>query len=181
MTTQQSDETTQTASVEPITDAETLRERDDVPVHDDEDVVDEGTLDVVDDLDDLAVVGVTNDDGAVLLRRLTEDCEWKLPVEEVARDEDYADAARRAVEEVVGLPVALHAVEAAWHFEARLADGDRTATRDFVVFSASPASDAPDLDDLPVDAAEDAPAAVGWFDELPADAEEAPGTRLFFD
>jgi len=50
-----------------------------------------------------------------------------------------------------------------------------------VVFSASPASDGPNLDDLPVDAADDAPAAVGWFDELPADAEEAPGTRLFFD
>jgi hypothetical protein len=180
MTTERSDRTSD--AVESIRSLQTLRDRDDVPVHDDEDEVDRETLDAVADLDDLAVVGVTTDDGEVLLRRLTADCEWKLPVTDVAADEDYADAARRAVEDVVGIPVDLDAVEAAWHFEARLADGKRTATRTFVVFSASPASEGTGLDDPPLDVpAEDAPADVGWFDVLPENAEAAPGTDLFFD
>jgi len=59
------------SSLAPITDVESLRDRSDVPFHDDSDDVDAETVDAVAGLDDWAVVGVTDDDGSVLLRRLT--------------------------------------------------------------------------------------------------------------
>ncbi|WP_232702663.1 hypothetical protein [Halobacterium wangiae] len=170
------------SSLAPITDAESLRDRSDVPFHDDADDVPAETVDAVAGLDDLAVVGVTDDDGSVLLRRLTPDCELKLPVESVGDDEDFVAAARVAVEDVVGLPVELDAVEGVWTFEAREADGDRSATRRFVVFGATPAVDTAGVS-LPTDDSPgtDAPAEAGWFDEFPEDGERAPGTDLFFD
>lgn len=180
MTTQPSE--SDSAAVESITDPESLRDRADVPFHEETDLVDEETLDVVADLDDVAVVGVTNESGEVLLRRLTEDCAWKLPVVPVPSGDNYADVARRTVEENTGLAVGIDALEAVWCYEARLENGDETATRYFVVFSASPASDGSDADhpaaSLPE---EDRPAGVGWFEELRDDAAEAPGTGLFFD
>lgn len=179
MTTQPSGEASATTAVESITDPESLRGRDDVEFHEDTDVVDGETFDTVEDLDNVAVVGVTNADGEVLLRKLTEDCSRKLPILPVDSGEDYAEVARRAVEENTGLPIELDALEAAWYFEARLEDEERAATRYFVVFSASPATDGTGVEaDIPEE--RDA-AAVDWFDEVPDDAVEVPGTRLFFD
>jgi len=170
------------SSLAPITDVESLRDRSDVPFHDDSDDVDAETVDAVAGLDDWAVVGVTDDDGSVLLRRLTPDCELKLPVSGVGEEDDFVAAARSAVEDVLGLPVELDGVEGVWTFEAHEADGDRSATRRFVVFGATPAVDTAGVslptDDVPD---EDAPVESGWFDEFPEDGEKAPGTDLFFD
>lgn len=180
MTTDSPKETSETATVESITDPESLRDRDDVPFYENTNVADEEMLDVLDDLDDVAVVGITNEDGAVLLRKLTEDCSWKPPMIPVASDEEYAATARRTVAENTGLTVELDALEGVWRYEDRLEDGERTATRSFVVFSASPSPDEPDgtVDSIPE---ENDLAAGEWVDELPADADEPPGTRLFFD
>lgn len=180
MTTQSSGESAETA--ESITDPESLRGRDDVAIHEDAERVDGETFDLVADLDNMAVVGVTNDDGEVLLMRVTEDCELKVPTASVAPGEDYAEAARQWVRAQTGFAIELDALEAAWHYEARHEDEERVASRYFVVFSASPATDGTDIDDPAIDGLEDGDAeAIEWFAELPDDAAEAPGTRLFFD
>lgn len=172
-----------TVAVETLTDAASLLEESPVPCHVDSQVVDSDTVDALAAMDDVAVVGVTDEDGRVLLRKLDPDCAWKLPLSPVGNDDDagdVADAAHRAVEGVVGLPVALDGIEGVWRLEAReQGEGEtaRTASREFVVVSASAAPDAPALDDV---AADDL-AGVGWFETLPANAERAPGTDLFFE
>ncbi|MBV0923202.1 NUDIX domain-containing protein [Halomicroarcula limicola] len=163
-----------------LTDPEPLRG--DVPFHEESDVVDEAVLDRLDELDDMAPVGVTNDDREVLVMRVTDDCRWKIPSSAVAPGEDYAEAARQWVENNVGLDVELDGVVGVWRYEAQSAGGDRTATRNFVVFGASPANE-DGGGKLPADGvdAADAAAEVGWFTELPDGAEAVPGTDLFFE
>lgn len=164
-----------------LTDPESLRDRDDVPFYEDQDVVDEETYETVSNLDDLAPVGVTNDAGDVLVMRVTEQCDRKIPSAGVEPGEDYAAAARRWVAEQAGIEIELDAIEAVWRFEARL-DGETSgAFRHFVVFSGSPVDGSSDGDGnggLPEDreAVE-----AGWFDELPDEAALVPGTDLFFD
>jgi ADP-ribose pyrophosphatase YjhB (NUDIX family) len=175
-----SNPTDSSRAVSPFTDPRDLTARDDVPVHVDRDVVPSDQFDTLTDLDDMAIVGVTRDDGRVLLRRLTADCDWKLPVVDVAADEEFVAAALSAVEDVVGLPVALEGVAGVWRLEAETEDG-RTTTREFVVFEGAPASDPAALD-LPVDvAADDAPAEVGWFEAFPEGGAPLPGNDLFFE
>ncbi|MFC4543636.1 NUDIX domain-containing protein [Halosolutus amylolyticus] len=181
MTSNHSDTSTEGTAGEPIADLETLRHRDDVAFHEETDTADPEALDELAALDDLVVVGVTNEQGSVLLRRLTADCAWKLPLVDVQSGESYADAARRAVETVVGLEITLDAIAGVWRFELQLENGDRTETRHFVVFGATPANGTDVADLAAPDADEDGPVGVGWFDDLPDDAEEAPGTRLFFE
>lgn len=95
----------ETSGIETITDPSSLRERDDVQFHEDIETVDEETLETVAELDDMVVVGVTNADDEVLMRRWTADCSWKLPVQDLDECEDYTEAARRAVEVDLGLPI----------------------------------------------------------------------------
>ena len=85
------DQQTDTApGVEPIVDHESLRGR--VPFHKETDVVPAETIESLAAAEDMAVIGVTNDAGEVLLRRLTPTCSWKLPVALVDGGEDYTAA-----------------------------------------------------------------------------------------
>lgn len=167
-------------AVEPVTDPRSLRDREGVQFHEDTDVVDRETFETVRELDDLAIVGVTNADGAVLLRRLTEDCKLKPPSIAVEPGEEFTATAHRAVEANTGLALAFEALEGAWRYEARLEDDEeRAATRHFVVYSASPDGEAADGD--PPAIPEDREAAeVAWYEEFPEAAAEPPGTELFF-
>lgn len=161
-----------TTILDSLTDPDSLQSQPEIPYHTDTETVDAETFETLSELEDMAIAGVRNDGGEVLFRRLTPDCAWKLPVVTVGDNDDYADGARRAAAEV-GVPVELDAVVGVWRVEARLADGDRTATRTFVVFEATPTGGA-DLS-----AARDRegrPADVGWFDELPDGAQKLPGT-----
>lgn len=164
------------STADAVTDPETLRTNPDVPFHDETQVVDQETVEVVADLDDMAPVGVTRDDGAVLVLRIDEDCSPKIPSPEVGPDEAFGPAAENWVETQAGLPIDLEEVAGVWHVEVRTEDGDASASRYFVVYRASPATE--DGADLP----DGAPAeAASWYHDLPADAERPPGTDLFFD
>lgn len=165
--------------VDPITDPEQLRDRPDVPAHEETDVLDTETFERVADLGDLTPTGVTNDEGDVLLLRVEDDCTLKIPCSAPEPGQDYADSAREWVEGLTGLDVELEAIEGVWFYEARLDGSDRTASRAFVAFSASVAGDGSDAptEDVP---AEKRPAHVEWTDELPEEAAEPPGTDLFF-
>lgn len=165
--------------VEPIVDHETLRGRDDVAYHDETDVVDAETVEWMADAADLAAVGVTNDDGELLLRRQTDTCSWKVPVATVGTDEDFAAAISTHVRESIGFDLELDAVEGVWDISVRTEDGEQTASRAFVTFSARPISGGYDLD--AVTPTGDAVEEAGWFETLPEDASEIPGTGLFVD
>jgi hypothetical protein len=163
------------SSAPSITDPETLRDRPNVPFHEDSDVVDGTTFDAVRELDDAAVAGVTNDD-AVLLIRTTETDPFRLPTADVEADDDYTEQAAQWIESQAGLAADLDSVAAVWQYDVRLEDSGRTASRTFVVYRGTPATDDETLDPGPDGAAD-----AGWFDELPADVDEVPGTNLFFD
>lgn len=179
MTSKPTDETTTSSAVESVTDLERLRDRPDVQFHEETECVDSELFETLEGLDDMAVVGVTNSDGDVLLMRVTEECARKLPTPEVGPGEDYAAAARNWVESQAGLAITLDSLECVWCHEARLEGTERTTTRAFVVFGATPGVD----EDGVVETTAEHPEAhaVGWFAELPDDAAVAPGTRLFFD
>lgn len=156
----------------PIYDPESLRDRTDVPFHENTETVDETTLDRLEAMDDMAPIGVTDEDGETLVMQVTETCDWKIPAASVGPGDDFAEAARQWVETNAGVAVELNAVEGVWHVEARSVDGDRTAERYFVVFGASPVGSR--------NAAGEA-VGTGWFTDLPADAVAVPGTDLFLD
>jgi hypothetical protein len=166
-------------SLRPIHDSDALRDHDEIPYHETVDTVPEEVVDQMDGLPDLAAVGVTNEAGDVLLRRLTETCSWKLPAASVAPDEDFAAAIRTQILATIGLSVDLTGVAGVWEVTVESEDGDRSASRTFVVFEGRVTDGVYDLDAV-TPTGDDPVEDVDWFEELPGDADELPGTDLFF-
>lgn len=167
------------ADIEPIVDHRSLRNHDDIPFHEDTDIVDADTVEQMSELGDLAAAGITNPAGAVLFRQATETCSWKLPVASVAPGDDYAAELREHVRETIGFRLSLDDIVGVWEFTARTEDGEQTASRAFVTFDTSPASGSYDLADAtpkgePVAAAE-------WFSSPPEEAALIPGTNRLLD
>lgn len=145
-----------------------------------EDVAFEETTTVHDDLEhfenhghDIAVVGVTNDEGAICLFVNEGRAFAGLPWETVA-DGDWIDAAHRSIEDwctgdgmaiSVDEPILVRRVE-------HEVDGpaDVTATTHTILFSASPEAADPDMANL-TGAAD---WSAGWYDGVPAFATETP-------
>jgi len=167
------------AGIKPITDYKTLHDHDDIPFHEQTDVVSEEVVEQVADLTDLAGAGIRNRDGDLLLRRLTDTCSWKIPVKAVDPEEDFAAAITEHIRKTIGFTVELDAIEGVWDINVRTEDGKKTASRGFVIFSASSVSESYDLEAVAPegDPVEDA----GWFDTLPDDSDEIPGTDLFIE
>ncbi|PSP17389.1 hypothetical protein BRC62_04830 [Halobacteriales archaeon QH_10_67_13] len=161
--------------VTPLTDPETLadravdfgRETNDLPAE---------VVKRVAALDDMAAVAVESD-GKLLLRRLTETCSWKFPVVTVGDGEDYVAALREQVRAAVG-PIELERVVTVREITVRSDESDRTASRTFVTFTGRLNAGTEPVE-LPVP--EDGAHEVGWFAELPDEADELPGTAAFFD
>ena len=179
MTSHHSADDPASTGIDPIADYESLRDRDGVPYHEESDVVDGETVAAVDDLPDLAAVGVTNPDGDLLFRRLTDTCSWKIPVATVGPGDDFARSIVGHVAETIGFTLKLESVAGVWDIGVRTEAGERTASRGFVTFAAAPVSGEYDLD--AATPAGEAVEEAGWFDERPADADEIPGTDLFLD
>ncbi|MFB6236123.1 MAG: NUDIX hydrolase [Halopenitus sp.] len=179
MTPAPSSETDPSSVPESIRDPESLRATEGVPVEADADVVDADALEQIADLPDLAAVGLTNDRGEVLLRKFTPDSSWKLPCQAVEPDEDFVAAAETTLAEQVGPDAALATVTCCWSLEAHTADGERSTTRHFVVFRATPTADDPAMS--ATSPGGEAVADAGWFEQPPADATQLPGTERFFE
>jgi hypothetical protein len=157
------------------TDLESLRNRDDVPVHEQTDTTPADVVEQVAALDDMAGAALTNPAGEVLFRRETETCSWKIPVVSVAPRDDYVDELRSHVRETIGFDLDLTEVVGIWDIRVQTDDGSQTASRTFVTFAAEPVSGEYDLDAAtptgePVEEA-------GWFDDLPEGADAIPGTE----
>lgn len=173
----QSNTAEESPGVAPIVDHESLQNNTDIPFHEDHDVVEESVVEQVAELGDLAAVGVTNRDGDLLLRRATETCSWKIPVETVDPADDYAAAIRTRVENCIGFSLELDSVVGVWDIRVETDDGTQTASRAFVTFSAVPGEYDLETATPTGDPVEEA----GWFSELPAEASKIPGTDLFLE
>lgn len=179
MTPNPSTETAESAVSESIVDPESLRDDDGVVFEADTDVVDAETFDRVEDLADLAIVGLTNETGEVLLRKLTPDCSWKLPCRAVDPGDDYVAAANQTLVNQVGPEATLDTVIGVWSLEARTEDGTRSTTRNSVVFRATQTLDGPEPS--AVAPGGEAVADADWFEQPPEGVPQLPGTDRFFD
>lgn len=183
MTQDRSPRTDDAATDEPDTvpdvlaDLSVLRERG-VPFHVETETAERGAVADLATYDDMAVVGIEDGDGRALLRKATADCAWKLPVETVAANDDYAAAARHALA-ATGVAGTLDAVEGVWGIDLATPDGEATASRRFVVFRAEP--DRTAAEPLRIASGEATVFDADWFAALPAAASALPGTDLFID
>ncbi len=165
--------------LEPIVDHGALRDNADIPFHDNTDVVDADIVAQVAELGDLAGVGITNPDGELLFRRATDSCSWKIPVTTVAPEDDFAGEIRSHVRETIGFTLRLDDIVGVWDISLETEDGEQTASRAFVIFSATPESGTYDLTDATAEG--DAVEEAGWFSTPPEDADLIPGTEQFLD
>lgn len=126
-----------------LSDPTTLLDRADVPVRERRETVDDDAFEDHESWDGMAVVGVTDDDGRLLLLRREDGDHAILPHHPVEPGDDYAAVARQATEEAANLPVTVEGVEHVRRVDFRhAADEARTARRHDVLFRATPASDA---------------------------------------
>lgn len=173
---------TDSDGVESLTEPETLRERADVPDTEVRRTLDdrafEGMQNHYSSIDGVVQVGVTTDDGRLLLQGSVESGNWAPPGGSIPPGEDWVTAARRTMETQTGVDIAIDTVELYEHlvFEHE-DDPDRRFSAPGVSFAASvvdaPAEflDDPDIVEHP-QLAEDHDQTFAWFETVPADARE---------
>jgi ADP-ribose pyrophosphatase YjhB (NUDIX family) len=121
-----------------------------------------------------AVLGVTNDDGEVLLLVGDDDSHAILPNSVVGSGEDWAAVGRRTVEESAGVSVYLESVEEVRTVEHEVeTDGEsrhQNTTR-HVLFGASPSVASGDASEPVV--TDDSDWTAGWYEEIAVEINEA--------
>ena len=172
-------------TVQSITDPESLRDREDVAFSREAEYPDRETYESLREQsetgDGAALVGVTNDDGKVLLK---DTCTgWLAPGGNVAPGEDWAAVARREAESWTDVAVELDSVERVRRIDHRLEEGEPSDVLDdpfyVVFFRASPATG----ETAPVDSDDEDAPDVEWFDEVPegVDPNHEDDVGAFFD
>lgn len=156
-----------------------LRNKDGISYEEQTDEVPEDVVDQVEDLADLAGVGITNPGGEVLFRRLTDTCSWKIPVETVADEADFKSSIISHTEETLGVPIEVGEIKGVFDIQLRTKGGEKNASRGFVIFSGSITTENYDLNDIA--SGSNTVEEAGWFNEIPSDADHVPGTELFLD
>jgi hypothetical protein len=125
-----------------LSDPATLRDDDAVAFRESTAVADAEHFENHAEWDGMAIVGVTDDAGRLLLLR-NEDDHAILPHRAVEPGDDYAAVAREATEEAVDLAVEIEAVERVRHVRYRLGDDESRRTERYdVLFHAVPRTDA---------------------------------------
>ncbi|WP_247001251.1 NUDIX hydrolase [Halosolutus gelatinilyticus] len=161
-------------------DPERLLDRENVDVREETRNVTRSEFETVrETVDSHVAVGVTNDEGEVLL---VDDGShgWTLVAAPVESGDDWVATGRRAVETLIGIDVELDRPERLRRVDFHPADDpDRRTTMYNVVFRATSVARRPVPDDGP---GADRPE-IGWFDRVPADQEGgvADDIRLFVD
>jgi hypothetical protein len=121
-----------------LSDPTTLLDREDVDVRDRHETADDEQFADHESWAGMAVVGITDDDGRLLLLRHEDDDHAILPHRPVEPGDDYAAVAREAAAEAADLQVTLDSVERVRRVEFSHADDDARTTRRFdVLFRAS--------------------------------------------
>lgn len=182
------------STIEPLTDPETLRGREDVEFREKASVEHQHHFDLYGPIDGMAVVGTTNDTGEVLLLVNRNAGQAMLPYGRVEFGADYATVGQQSIEELTGVAVGINGVTRVRRKRYRPEDGgtesapgsgDRETTGYDVVFRASPVGDRAVMDDSDIGDRND-DWEVGWFDAVPVDTDTVNGAvvadvRLFLD
>ena len=167
-------------SIDELADPEQLRGRDDVPYTEVRRTLSgepfEGLREHYSSIDGVVQVGITTENGRLLLQGSTESGGWAPPGGAVRPGEDWVEAARRAMETQTGVPVTIDAVE---RYERLVFEHKDDPQRQFsapgVSFSASPSDPPPGFLSDP-DIAEnpqlpdDHDRTFAWFESVPDDA-----------
>jgi len=141
-------------------------------------VLDDETFATFEQLAGMAAVGVTRDDGAVLLWEGPRG--WTLPFTPVAEGESWGEAGRTVIEELTGVTFELKDVETMREVEnERESDGETVTTRE-VVFAARRISEETAETLAAFEADADHPD-VEWFDSVPEDADAVGDIQRFLD
>lgn len=121
-----------------------------------------------------AVVGVTSDEGEILLLVDDDGSHAILPNCVVDSGEDWATVGRRTVEDSTGVSVGLDAVEEVRTVEHEVeteGEARHQNTTRHVLFRASPSAGSGDAGEPAV--TDDSDWTVGWYEEIPVEMDEA--------
>ena len=155
--------------MESLTDPESLIDRDGVDFREEASVEHQHHFELYEPIEGMVVVGVTDDEGQVLLMVHSEEPGVVLPYAPVESGEDWVAVARRKIEEAGGFDVEIDGVERVRrkYFSPEGDDERRTMGYDVVV-RASPSTDETFGESTNVD--EEGDWSLEWFDEIPEDA-----------
>ncbi|MFD1513771.1 hypothetical protein [Halomarina rubra] len=123
-----------------LTDPETLRSRADVAFVEKPPEVHQDHYDLYDPIAGMAVAGVTDDDGRLLLLQLEDAPIPTMPYGKVSPGDDWVETVREAVHDATDVAVTVDGVRRVRSGTYRSEDGEETTGYD-VVFAASPESD----------------------------------------
>lgn len=165
-----------------LTDPESVVEREDVDVREEASVEHQHHFELYEPIEGMAVVGITNDEGEVLLLVHTEGSGAVLPYAPVESGEDWLAVGRRRATELADVDVEIDGIERIRrkYFSPEGDDERETTGYDVVLRASTAADETPDRTDVDDDGQWDA----RWVDEIPEDAAGGAvldDIRLFVD
>lgn len=162
-----------------LADPASLADREDIDVREKRRDVDEETFELFADHEGVAAVGITRADGALLLWEGPHG--WTLPFTFVEPDDDWIAAARTVIAELTGVSVEIADVESLRCVENALVDGDAQVTTYELVYRARTVTDETVVRELSAFEADEEHPDVGWFDDVPAIADNEDDIRSFLE
>ncbi|MFC7234437.1 NUDIX domain-containing protein [Halosegnis marinus] len=153
---------------------ERVRDRDDVEYLAETTTDEDGTWAYFAGIDGLVAVGVTNDDGAVLLMESAHG--WRLPYGPVEEGEDPLAVARRIAGTLTGVEVEDADFERVTEFTREHATTGETTTSFDAVVRVAPVAGEPTAGNPDFEPWEDL--VVGWFAEVPDEAYHEHGSAV---
>lgn len=172
----QPSDTSSSCTVPGFTDPQNPSEEGETQIHTQEDTVPQEVIEEVRSIGDMVVLCLTDEQGRILLRKLTETCPWKPPLKPVPDNSEYTELAVSLAEDELPFPVQITSIGGIWRFELEANDGPGTVAQNFVIFESSPSSS--EYQTETSDSETDKKLAdVSWFDEIPETAEDVPGVE----
>lgn len=166
------------STLDSLSDPEALRGREDVPFDSVERVLEpepfESLRERYEKIDGVVQVGLTTEDGRLLLQGFDGASNWAPPGGEVDPDQDWVEAARTSMERLTGVDIEIDDAAFVEHLTFRLADNEERGFTSYgVSFTASLVDDDTKFAEIPIlaiDPPEEYDWTLGWFDSVPEDA-----------
>lgn len=152
--------------VNPLTDPESLRDHPDVEFREERTVTQQTSFDYFASIDGLAAVGITNEEGAILLMNSPHG--WRLPYGPINPEEDWITGSQRIGENLTGVTITVSGVERVAKITHYIEGSRHESITYDVIFRAVPLTGQPVASSPsfgPWDELE-----LEWFDTVPEDA-----------
>lgn len=162
------DDANPTDGIDSLTNPETFTELDGVQINDEVQVVSEAEFERRDTWGGVAVIGVTDENGDLLLAKFADGHGWMLPNGPVEPGDDYVAAATHWAEVMTGVSVTVDDIDRIRRRHYQTEDGRETIGH-HVIFQGSPVegtavAENPGLPQQDIET-------VSWFAHPPADAD----------